>query len=166
MGQDREITSMAATYCIYSLPDLLTNTLLQPLRVYLRSQGVTKPMMYCSLVAVIFHVPLNLGLMGFGVPGVAIASVMTNVNMVVLMVGYVWYSERREVNVMMRWREGIGGVGNELGAGKPNRAKLAAMVALGCAFLIGIINVTWTVYGIKAKISLYRAHSTAEDYKS
>lgn len=38
MGQDREITAMAATYCIYSLPDLLTNTLLQPLRVYLRSQ--------------------------------------------------------------------------------------------------------------------------------
>ncbi|KAK6938488.1 Multi antimicrobial extrusion protein [Dillenia turbinata] len=133
MGQDREITSMAATYCIYSLPDLLTNTMLQPLRVYLRSQGVTKPMMYCSLVAVIFHVPLNLGLMGLGVPGVAIASVMTNVNMVVLMVGYVWYFERRR------------GVGNELGAGKPNRAKLAARVALGCAFVIGIINVTWTV---------------------
>ena len=36
-------------------------------------------------------------------------------------------------------------VGNELGGGKPNRAKLAAMVALGCAFLIGIINVIWTV---------------------
>lgn len=36
-------------------------------------------------------------------------------------------------------------VGNELGAGKPYRAKLAAMVALGCAFLIGFINVTWTV---------------------
>lgn len=36
-------------------------------------------------------------------------------------------------------------VGNELGAGKPYKAKLAAMVALGCAFFIGIINVTWTV---------------------
>lgn len=37
-------------------------------------------------------------------------------------------------------------VGNELGAGKPYKAKLAAMVALGCAFVIGIINVTWTVF--------------------
>lgn len=80
MGQDKEITKMAATYCIYSLPDLLTNTLLQPLRVFLRSQRVTKPMMYCSLLAVTFHVPLNIVLvrvMNLGVPGVAMASVLT-----------------------------------------------------------------------------------------
>ncbi|XP_065848301.1 protein DETOXIFICATION 54 [Euphorbia lathyris] len=215
MGQDREITAMAATYCIYSLPDLLTNTLLQPLRVFLRSQQVTKPIMYCSLLAVIFHVPLNYMLvvvMKLGVPGVAMASVVTNMNMVVLMVGYVWWVSGRWE---MRWTGGIGGVcggvgplmklavpsclgiclewwwyeivivmagylanpklavaatgiliqttsmmytvpmalagcvsarvGNELGAGKPYKAKLAAMVALGCAFFIGIINVTWTI---------------------
>lgn len=35
-------------------------------------------------------------------------------------------------------------VGNELGAGKPQKAKLAATVALACAFLIGVINVIWT----------------------
>ncbi|XP_050234464.1 protein DETOXIFICATION 54 isoform X1 [Mercurialis annua] len=217
MGQDPEITSMAATYCMYSLPDLLTYTLLQPLRVFLRSQSVTKPIMYCSLLAVMFHVPLNYVLvvvMGLGVEGVAMASVVTNLNMVVLMVGYVWWVSGRWE---MRWRVGIGGggggggvgellklavpsclgiclewwwyeivivmagylpnptlavaatgiliqttsmmytvpmalaacvsarVGNELGAGKPYKAKLAAMVALGCAFIIGIINVAWTV---------------------
>ncbi|XP_062022032.1 protein DETOXIFICATION 54 [Rosa rugosa] len=214
-GQDKAITGMAATYCLYSLPDLLTNTLLQPLRVFLRSQKVTKPQMYCSLVAVAFHVPLNLVLvrmMGLGVPGVAVASVLTNLNMVVLMAGYVWWGKGM---TMMRWTAGIGEVcgglgpllklavpsclgiclewwwyeiviimagylpnptlavaatgiliqttsmmytvpmalagcvsarvGNELGAGKPYKAKLAAMVALGCAFVIGIINVTWTV---------------------
>ncbi|KAF3447371.1 hypothetical protein FNV43_RR12557 [Rhamnella rubrinervis] len=229
MGQDRAITSMAATYCIYSLPDLLTNTLLQPLRVFLRSQKVTKPMMYCTLVAVIFHVPLNVVLvvvMGLGVPGVAMASVMTNLNMVVLMAGYVWWwglmrkrrddgNDNQVVVAGVRWRVGIGEVcggvgpllklavpsclgiclewwwyeivtvmagylesptlavaatgiliqttsmmytvplalcgcvstrvGNELGAGNPYKAKLAAMVALGCAFVIGFINVTWTV---------------------
>ncbi|OAY58578.1 protein DETOXIFICATION 54 [Manihot esculenta] len=215
MGQDRDITAMAATYCIYSLPDLLTNTLLQPLRVFLRSQKVTKPIMYCSLLAVIFHVPLNYILvvvMGLGVPGVAMASVVTNMNMVALMVGYVWWVSGRWE---MKWSGRIGGVcggvgpllklavpsclgiclewwwyeivivmagylpnptlavaatgiliqttsmmytvpmalagcvsarvGNELGAGKPYKAKLAAMVALLCAFVIGIINVTWTV---------------------
>ncbi|XP_044475126.1 protein DETOXIFICATION 54-like [Mangifera indica] len=214
VGQDEEITAMAATYTLYSLPDLLINTLLQPLRVFLRSQQVTKPMMWCSLVAVMFHVPLNYVLvikMGMGVPGVAMASVVCNLNMVVLMVGYVWVSGRLD----MRWTGGIGvlcggfgpllklavpsclgiclewwwyeivtvmagylknptlavaatgiliqttsmmytvpmalagcvsaRVGNELGAGKPYKAKLAAMVALGCAFFIGIINVTWTV---------------------
>lgn len=36
-------------------------------------------------------------------------------------------------------------VGNELGAGNPQRAKLGALVALGCAFVIGVINVVWTV---------------------
>ncbi|GKU90836.1 hypothetical protein SLEP1_g4781 [Rubroshorea leprosula] len=216
MRQDKDITAMAATYCMYSLPDLLTNTLLQPLRVFLRSQKVTKPMMWCSLVAVGFHVPLNylfVMVMRLGVPGVAMASVVTNMNMVVLMVGYVWISGRWE----MRWMAGIGKVcgsgglgpllrlavpsclgiclewwwyeivtvmagylpnptlavaatgiliqttsmmytvpmalagcvsarvGNELGAGHPYKAKLAAMIALGCAFVIGFINVAWTV---------------------
>ncbi|XP_061361854.1 protein DETOXIFICATION 54 [Gastrolobium bilobum] len=219
MGQDSAITEMAAIYCFYSLPDLLTNTLLQPLRVFLRSQKVTKPMMYCSLVAVVFHVPLNYLLvvvMELGVPGVAMASVLTNLNMVVLMAAYVCLWRKNEM--MLRW--GCGGgimvgvcgglgqlmklavpsclmiclewwwyeivtvmagylpnptlavaatgiliqttsmmytvpmalagcvsarVGNELGAGKPYKAKLAAMVALGCAFVMGFINVTWTV---------------------
>ncbi|GAB2271958.1 Protein DETOXIFICATION 54 [Dionaea muscipula] len=215
LGQDREVTAMAATYCIYSLPDLLTNTLLQPLRVYLRSQQVTKPMMYCTLIAVAFHVPFNYLLvvvMGYGVPGVAVASVVTNINMVVLLAGYVymrcefkWGPGRRllgggtgDVVELLRlavpsclgiclewwWYEivtvlagylpnpklsvaatgimiqttslmytvpmALAGcvsarVGNELGAGKPYKAKLAAMVALGCAFLVGIINVTWTI---------------------
>ncbi|KAL7128435.1 hypothetical protein ABFS83_14G316800 [Erythranthe nasuta] len=215
MGQDKDITSMAATYCIYSLPDLLTNTLLQPLRVYLRSQGVTKPQMWCTLLAVVFHVPLNYVLvvvMGLGVRGVAVASVLTNLHMMLLILGYVCVYGRWE----WRWRRpGIGGdcggigrllrlaipscagiclewwwyeivtvlagylpnpklavaatgiliqttslmytvpmalagcvsarVGNELGAGKPYKAKLAAMVALACAFAIGFINVIWTL---------------------
>ncbi|XP_057973320.1 protein DETOXIFICATION 54 [Malania oleifera] len=218
MGQDRDITAMAATYCLYSLPDLLTNTLLQPLRVYLRSQRVTKPMMYCSLVAVALHVPLNavmVGVMGMGVAGVATAAVLTNLNMVVLMMGYVVLYGRRQAEssrehwwrylrvdggvwALMRvavpsclgiclewwWYEivtvlagylpnprlavaatgiliqttslmytvpmALAGcvsarVGNELGAGKPYKARLAAMVALGCAVVIGVMNVAWTV---------------------
>ncbi|XP_042489573.1 protein DETOXIFICATION 54 [Macadamia integrifolia] len=214
MGQDREITAMAAIYCLYSLPDLLTNTLLQPLRVYMRSQGVTKPLMYCSLVAVLFHVPLNVlfvVVLKLGVPGVAMASVLTNLNMLLFMAAYIYISGVCRV----RWTAGIaevfGGlgpllglavpsclgiclewwwyeimtvlagylpnprvavaatailiqttslmytvpmslaacvstrIGNELGAGKPYKAKLAALVALGCALIMGLINVTWTV---------------------
>nr|XP_043618455.1 protein DETOXIFICATION 54 [Erigeron canadensis] len=211
MGQDAAITSMAATYCLYSLPDLVTNCLLQPLRVYLRSQGVTKPMMWCSLIAVAFHVPANYILvnrLGYGVAGVAMASVVTNMNMMGLMMGYVWvYGKWRW---RWKWTDGIGmgklfglsvtscvgiclewwwyeivtvmagylgnprlavagtgiliqttslmytvpmalagcvsaRVGNELGAGRPNKAKLAALVALSCAFIVGFINVVWTI---------------------
>lgn len=215
MHQDKDITSTAATYCLYSLPDLLTNTLLQPLRVYLRSQGVTKPQMWCTLVAVIFHIPLNFVLvvvLGMGVPGVAVASVLTNMHMMVLMMGYVCaYGGRWEwklaagvggvfagvgsllklavpscIGICLEWwwyeivtvlagylpnprlavaSTGIliqttslmytvpmalagcvsARVGNELGAGKPYKAKLAAMVAMGCAVIIGFMNVIWTV---------------------
>ncbi|PKI54298.1 hypothetical protein CRG98_025313 [Punica granatum] len=215
MGQDRAITATAATFCLYSLPDLLTNTLLQPLRVFLRSQSVTKPMMYCSLAAVALHIPLNyvaVVSLGLGVQGVALASVITNMNMVGLMAGYVYASGRCEltwkvgglarvftglgplmkmavpscVGICLEWwwyeivtvmagylpdpttavaATGVliqttsmmytvpmalagcvsARVGNELGAGKPQRAKLAALVALGCAFVIGFINVVWTV---------------------
>ena len=35
-------------------------------------------------------------------------------------------------------------VGNELGAGKPRRARMAAMVALWCALAIGAVHVAWT----------------------
>lgn len=127
MGQDREITATAAEYCIYSLPDLLINTLLQPLRVYLRSQGVTKPMMYCSFVAVIFHVPLNYVLVvvvGWGVKGVAVASVVTNLHMVMLMAGYVYMYRRWEgrwtVGVCYRGVVDFGGLGPLLSLAVPS----------------------------------------------
>uniref|UniRef100_A0A7N0UCD7 Protein DETOXIFICATION n=1 Tax=Kalanchoe fedtschenkoi TaxID=63787 RepID=A0A7N0UCD7_KALFE len=106
LGQDEEITSTAAVYCLYSLPDLLTNTLLQPLRVFLRSQRVTKPMMYSTLVAVAFHVPLNyllVEVMGMGVVGVAVASTVTNLNMLMLLAGYAVYA------CDLRWA--AGGIG-------------------------------------------------------
>lgn len=110
LGQDKDITSMAATYCLYSLPDLLTNTLLQPLRVYLRSQGVTKPQMWCTFVAVMFHVPMNyiaVVVMGLGVRGVAMASVLTNFHMMVLLMGYVSLYGRWE----WKWKVGGGNSG-------------------------------------------------------
>ncbi|KAK9758198.1 hypothetical protein RND81_01G214600 [Saponaria officinalis] len=216
LGQDLEVTAMAELYCFYSLPDLITNSILQPLRVYLRSQGVSHPQMWCTLIAVVFHVPLNYWVvlvLGFGVQGVAVCSVVTNLNMGVMLVGYVYFREKKR-GMSGNW--GVGGwgvdgigpllrlavpsclgiclewwwyeivtvlsgyldhpkvdvaatgvliqttslmytvpmalagcvsarVGNELGAGKPYKARLAAMVALSCAFLIGIMNVIWTI---------------------
>ncbi|XP_068661899.1 protein DETOXIFICATION 54-like [Aristolochia californica] len=213
LGQDPQITAMAATYCLYSLPDLITNSFLQPLRVYLRSQGVTKPMMFCSAAAVLLHVPLNIFLvfvLKLGVPGVAVAAVLTNINMALFLLVYLYISRVCELSwqgwsraaarqlwpllelalpscfsICLEWwwyeimtvlagylpnprvtvattailiqttsfmytmPMGLAAcvstrVGNELGAGKPQRAKLAAMVALGCAFVIGVINVIWT----------------------
>ncbi|ERN20668.1 hypothetical protein AMTR_s00070p00181900 [Amborella trichopoda] len=212
-GQDLQITAMASTYCMFSLPDLLTNSFLQPLRVYLRSQGITKPMMYCSALAVLLHIPLNILLvfvLGFGVPGVAISAVLTNLNMALFLLLYMyisgsckktwsgwskealtqwcpllalalpsclaiclewwWYELMtllagylpnprvsvattailiQTTSLMYTVPMALGAcvstrVGNELGAGKPCRARLATLVALGCAFAVGLFNVAWT----------------------
>lgn len=135
LGQDLEITKMAAMFCIYSLPDLLLNAFLQPLRVYLRSQGVTKPQMWCTFVALIFHVPLNYVLvvvMGLGVPGVAMASVLTNLHMVVLLMGYVYVYGRWE----WKWTDGIGGIWG----GTPGIGSLLKLAVPSC---IGICLEWW-----------------------
>lgn len=95
LGQNAEITAVASMYCLYSLPDLLANSFLQPLRIYLKSQGLAAPMFWCSAAAVVLHVPLNILLvlvLKLGVPGVAVAAVCTNFNMVFFILGYLWYS--------------------------------------------------------------------------
>nr|GLL44406.1 unnamed protein product [Ipomoea trifida] len=144
MGQDKEITSMAATYCLYSLPDLLTNTLLQPLRVYLRSQGVTKPQMWCTFAAVVFHVPLNFW-WWYEIVTV-LAGYLPNPRLTVAATGIIIQTTSLMYTVPMALAGCVSArVGNELGAGKPYKAKLAAMVALACAYVIGFMNVIWTV---------------------
>ncbi|XP_040378708.1 protein DETOXIFICATION 54 isoform X1 [Oryza brachyantha] len=95
LGQDPTISASAAAYAAYALPDLAASAVLQPLRVYLRSQGITKPMAACSAIAVALHVPLNVLLvfgLGFGVRGVAAAQALTNTNMVLFLLAYIRWS--------------------------------------------------------------------------
>ncbi|KAK8960660.1 MATE efflux family protein 5 [Platanthera guangdongensis] len=214
LRQDPAITAVAASYCLFSLPDLLTNTFLQPLRVFLRSQGITKPMAACSAAAVALHIPLSFLLafaLRLGVPGIALAAVLTNLNMTIFLIGYLrlsgacvltWRGWSRSAldqltpllrlalpscfGVCLEWwwyeiMTVLAGylpnptaavaatailiqttslmytvpmalsacvstrVGNELGAGRPRRAKRASMVALGCSLMTGVVNLAWTV---------------------
>ncbi|CAM6086547.1 unnamed protein product [Calypogeia fissa] len=213
LGQDIEITAVASTFCLFSLPDLVVNSILQPLRVYLRSQGITTPMMWCSALAVLIHMPLNFFLvfvLNLGVPGVAIAAVWTNFNMVLFLLSYLWYSgvyKRTWVpwslDCLREWWPLLGlalpsccaiclewwwyeiitllagylpdpqiavattailiqttslmytlplalsssvstRVGNELGANRPGKARIASLVALSGALIFAVINVIWT----------------------
>jgi MATE family multidrug resistance protein len=92
LGQDAGITAVASVYCWYSLPDLVANCLLQPLRNFFRCQGFQTPMMYCAALGVLLHVPLSILLVfvfRLGVPGVAIAAAMTNINVVAFMLAWV-----------------------------------------------------------------------------
>ncbi|KAI4337556.1 hypothetical protein L6164_015955 [Bauhinia variegata] len=94
-GQDEEISSMAQTFIIFSIPDLFFLSLLHPLRIYLRTQNVTLPLTYCSAISVLLHVPLNFLLvvqLKMGIAGVAIAMVWTNLNLFLLLSSFVFFS--------------------------------------------------------------------------
>ncbi|TXG57783.1 hypothetical protein EZV62_015612 [Acer yangbiense] len=93
--QDKEISSVAHTVIVFSIPDLFFLSLLHPLRVYLRTQGLTLPLTYCSAISVLLHVPLNFLLVvhfKMGIAGVAIAMVWTNLNLFLLLSSFVYFS--------------------------------------------------------------------------
>ncbi|XVE70284.1 hypothetical protein DITRI_Ditri10aG0060200 [Diplodiscus trichospermus] len=94
-GQDQEISSVAHTFILFSIPDLFFLSLLHPLRIYLRTQSITLPVTYCSAISVLLHVPLNFLLVvhfKLGVAGVAIAMVWTNLNLFLLLSSFVYFS--------------------------------------------------------------------------
>lgn len=90
-GQDPAIAAAAHSFILFSLPDLLLLSLLHPLRIYLRSQSITLPLTAAAAAAVSLHFPINYLLVPYlrlGIPGVALASVITNLNLVVLLLLY------------------------------------------------------------------------------
>ncbi|PRQ46716.1 putative multi antimicrobial extrusion protein [Rosa chinensis] len=93
LRQDPNITNMAHTYLMFSLPDLFTNSLIHPIRIYLRAQGITHPLTLASLAGAVFHFPMNLLLvtrLRLGVAGVAAASAASNFFVLLCLVAYVW----------------------------------------------------------------------------
>ncbi|GMH03234.1 hypothetical protein Nepgr_005073 [Nepenthes gracilis] len=94
-GQDEEISSVAHVFTLFSIPDLFFLSLLHPLRIYLRTQGITLPLTYCTGVSVLLHVPLNFLLvvhLKLGIAGVAMAMVWTNLNLCVFLSFFIYFS--------------------------------------------------------------------------
>ncbi|KAJ4837870.1 Protein DETOXIFICATION 48 [Turnera subulata] len=94
-GQDQEISSVAQTFILFSIPDLFFLSLLHPLRIYLRTQSITLPLTYCSAISVLLHVPINFLLvvhLKLGVTGVAIGMVWTNLNLFLFLISFVYFS--------------------------------------------------------------------------
>ncbi|OAE33982.1 hypothetical protein AXG93_3005s1280 [Marchantia polymorpha subsp. ruderalis] len=96
-GQNGDILSVAHTFLVYSLPDLIAQAILNPMRIYLRSQQITTPLTYCAALALALHVPINLLLvdcLGLHVRGVALSTAWTDFNVVLFLLAYLWYSGR------------------------------------------------------------------------
>ena len=93
LHQHPNITTMASTYLLFSLPDLITNSFLHPIRIYLRAQGITHPLTFASLAGTLLHLPFNYLLvtrLRLGVAGVAAASAASNLSILLSLVGHVW----------------------------------------------------------------------------
>ncbi|PWA47812.1 Multi antimicrobial extrusion protein [Artemisia annua] len=93
--QDPNITHLARTFLLFSLPELVSNSLIHPTRIYLRTQGITYPLAFASLVGTVVQLPLNYVLVshfGLGVVGVASASSVSNFIVLVVLVVYVWWA--------------------------------------------------------------------------
>ncbi|KAL5991283.1 hypothetical protein ACLOJK_012190 [Asimina triloba] len=83
LGQDPTITSTARIYIKYLVPDLLAQALLQPLRIFLRTQSLTTPLTISAAFALLLHLPINYLLvfrLNMGVKGVALATAWTTFN--------------------------------------------------------------------------------------
>ncbi|KAK9276780.1 hypothetical protein L1049_006316 [Liquidambar formosana] len=205
-GQEDDIATEAQSYILYSLPDLLAQSLLHPLRIYLRTQSITLPLTYCATLSILLHIPINyflVSVLNLGIKGVALSGVWTNFSLVGSLVVYVVISGVYEktwggisseclkgwkslmnlaipscISVCLEWwwyeimillcgllinpRATVASmgiliqttaliyifpsslsfgvstrVGNELGANRPEKAKLAAIVGLCSSFILG-----------------------------
>ncbi|XP_021809858.1 protein DETOXIFICATION 49-like [Prunus avium] len=213
-GQQDDIATQAQSYIFYSLPDLIAQSLLHPLRIYLRSQSITVPLTFCATLAILLHIPMNYLLvcvLNLGIKGVALSGVWTNVNLVGSLIFYIaisgvykktWGGFSKEclrgwkslmnlaipscISVCLEWwwyeimillcglllnpqatvasmgiliqttalvyifpsslSFGVSTrVGNELGANRPERAKLATIVGLSYSFILGFSALLFAV---------------------
>ncbi|XP_058734261.1 protein DETOXIFICATION 51-like [Vicia villosa] len=107
LHQQQNITTMAQTYLIFSLPDLITNSFIHPIRIYLRAQGITHPVTIASLAGTLLHIPLSYFLfLRFGFVGVPAASAASNLFILLFLVVYIrltglhratWIAPSREI---------------------------------------------------------------------
>ncbi|XP_050226586.1 protein DETOXIFICATION 49-like [Mercurialis annua] len=94
-GQEEDIATEAQSYIIYSIPDLILQSFLHPLRIYLRTQSITLPLTYCAAFSILLHVPINYFLvyvLNLGIKGVALSGIWTNFNLVASLIIYILFS--------------------------------------------------------------------------
>ncbi|XP_058089392.1 protein DETOXIFICATION 49-like [Magnolia sinica] len=212
-GQDRAITAVASTYLAFSLPDLIFQSFLNPLKIYLRTQNITMPLTVGAALSLILHAPINYFLvcfLGLGIRGIALTAAFTDFNLLVALLIYLncsglhkkswggWSSEcfcewkpllnlaiPSCISVCLEWwwyelmvifsgllsnaTDAVAAmgiliqatslvyifplalslavstrVGNELGANRPDKARLSMQVSIFCAIFTGLVAMVFT----------------------
>ncbi|KAK2967565.1 hypothetical protein RJ640_030436 [Escallonia rubra] len=94
-GQEPKISSVASIYLAFSLPDLLFQALINPLKIYLRALNITFPLMLSAAFALSLHAPINYFLvyhLGLGIRGISIAVAVSNFNLLATLLIYFCFS--------------------------------------------------------------------------
>lgn len=95
LHQDPAISSIASTYLAFSLPDLLFQSFINPLRIYLTTQNITLPLMVAAAFALALHAPINYVIvyrLDLGVQGIALATALTDFNLLIAILIYLCFS--------------------------------------------------------------------------
>nr|GLL36799.1 protein DETOXIFICATION 53-like [Ipomoea trifida] len=83
LGQDRVISKVAKGYLVFCIPELLANAHLNPLRAFLRTQGLNSPATLVATCATVLHLPITYFLVTYlnlRVKGIALSSVLYALN--------------------------------------------------------------------------------------
>ncbi|XP_061370733.1 protein DETOXIFICATION 53-like [Gastrolobium bilobum] len=97
LGQDPEVTKVAKVYMVFSIPELLAQAHLHPLRTFLRTQGLTTPITIAASCAALLHLPINYFLaiyLNLGVKGIALATGLNSINMILGLLLYIIFSKK------------------------------------------------------------------------
>ncbi|KAK8471507.1 hypothetical protein PHAVU_003G244250 [Phaseolus vulgaris] len=95
IGQNATISSIAATYLAFSIPDLVCQSLINPLKIFMRIQGVTHPLMYSAGLTLLLHAITTyvaIQILGLGIQGISLVGAFTNLNVILILVLYLWFS--------------------------------------------------------------------------
>ncbi|KAM3383811.1 hypothetical protein ACQJBY_008457 [Aegilops geniculata] len=97
LRQEPEVSHAAAVFIRYQIPGLFAFSFLQCLLRYLQTQSVVVPLVVCSVVPFVLHVPLNhllVNVLGFGLAGASAAISATFWFSCLMLLGYVMWSKK------------------------------------------------------------------------
>lgn len=93
--QNPAVAAAAATYLTYSIPSLLFLSFTYPLKIYLRTQEITKPLTISAVVSLMAHTSINYYLIchrKLGVQAAALASAFADLNTLLALASYLGFS--------------------------------------------------------------------------
>ncbi|KAL9233871.1 hypothetical protein vseg_008808 [Gypsophila vaccaria] len=95
-GQDKEFTKVVKEYITYAIFELLAQAYLNVLKNFIRSQSITTPIYITAIIAILLHGPINYLLtitLRLGVKGVALATGLCSLNMIIGLFVYLYRSD-------------------------------------------------------------------------